>query len=142
MFTFKHFRRKDEANEVYLDKEGFPGWERVIHVYKGDLFLCQINTAQAFCCGFNTIEKLGNLCLLSSDEIPIFWEEVSSYLDSSGKGDYRTDFRVGELFCLHNGSFQDTSFYKESGGEVVHQYVSKSEPHHPTFIHKFTLCSS
>lgn len=79
MLNFKIFRRKDEVYHR-LYGEDHPGWEQTILVYKGTTLMCQINTAQAYCCGWNTLEKVSGLEWLSSEEIPIFWEEVSNYL--------------------------------------------------------------
>jgi len=141
MLTFKKFHRDDKAKKEYEREVDFYGWEQTIHVFKGDSFLCQINTAQAYCCGFNTMEKVSSLTLLSSEEISTFWKEVGVFLGAYG-GDYNTDFRVGELFCLHNSGFMESLFYKESKGEIVHSYRSKSEPNHLTYLYKFNLCSS
>lgn len=137
MLTFKIFRRKDEV--YYRLYEGdHPGWEQTILVYKGTALLCQINTAQAYCCGWNTLEKALGLWWLSSEEIPIFWKEVSNYLQEAGP----QDFPVGQLFLLHNETYQKSLFYKESKGELVYSYVSASEPGHLTCLYKFNLCSS
>lgn len=137
MLTFKLFRRKDEAYDL-LSKEDHPGWEQTILVYKGTTLMCQINTAQAYCCGWNTLEKVAGLQWLSSEEIPIFWQEVSNYLQEGGP----QEFPVSQLFLLHNESYQISRFYKESKGELVYSYVSASEPNHFTCLYKFNLCSS
>ena len=137
MLTFKLFRRKDEVYHL-LNREAHPGWEQTILVYKGATLLCQINTAQAYCGGWNTLEKVSGLEWLSSEEIPIFWKEVSYYLQEEAS----QDFPVSQLFLLHNETYQKSRFYKESKGELVYSYVSASEPAHLTCLYKFDLCSS
>lgn len=141
MLTFKLFRRKDEVYHI-SNREAHPGWEQTLLVYKGATLLCQINTAQAHCCGWNTMEKMSGLTFLTSEEIPLFWKEVKEYLNPVNWPTEQVDFPVGQLFCLHNEHFQKTAFYKESKGEVVYSYVSASQPGHKTYLYKFDLCSS
>lgn len=142
MLTFKLFRRDDSAKNLLKTSEGFAGWEQTILVYKGGVLLCQINTAQAYCCGWNTMEKLSGLLFLTSGEIALFWKEVKEYLCPENWTKRPVGFPVGQLFCLHNEHFQKTAFYKESKGEVVYSYISASEPGHKTYLYKFDLCSS
>lgn len=137
MLTFKQFRRQGDSENL-LEKQGvYHGWEQTILVYKDDDFLCQINTAQAFCCGWNTLEKV-RCWSFNEQETKTFWDEVNYYLNER-RG---TDFRVGELFHLNNGYITSTSFFKHSEVEIAHSYRSKSEPNYPTFLFKFKVCSS
>lgn len=142
MLTFNVYRRDDLATQRLEETEGFAGWEQTVHVYKGDLLLCQINTAQAYCCGWNTMEKLSGLLFLTSGEIALFWKELKEYLWPENWYKREVDFPVGQLFYLHNESFQKTAFYKESKGEVVYSYISASEPGHKIYLYKFDLCFS
>lgn len=142
MLTFNVYRRDDLAIQRLKEREGFAGWEQTVHVYKGDMLLCQINTAQAHCCGWNTMEKMSALAYLDVNEIALFWKEVKEYLAPENWIKRQVDFPVGQLFCLHNEHFQKTAFYKESKGEVVYSYISASEPDHNTYLYKFDLCSS
>lgn len=142
MLTFNVFRRDDSAIQHLKEKKDFAGWEQTVHVYKEDVLLCQINTAQAHCCGWNTIEKTSGLTYLDGNEIALFWKEVKGCLGPVNWTNRPVDFPVGQLFCLHNESFQKTDFYKESKGEVVYSYISASEPGHKTYLYKFDLCSS
>lgn len=142
MLTFSIYRRDDLAIQRLKEAEGFAGWEQTVHVYKGDMLLCQINTAQAHCCGWNTMEKTSALAYLDGNEIALFWKEVKEWLIPVNWMNRKVDFPVGQLFCLHNEHFQKTAFYKESKGEVVYSYISASEPGHKTYLYKFDLCSS
>lgn len=142
MLTFNVYRRDDSAIQRLKEREDFAGWEQTVHVYKGDMLLCQINTAQAHCCGWNTMEKMAGLIFLTSEEIPLFWKEVKECLCPINWTKRSVVFPVGQLFCLHNESFQKTAFYEESKGEVVYSYISASEPGHKTYLYKFDLCSS
>lgn len=138
MLTFNIYQRNSESEKVLNNNNGiFPGWEETIHVFRNGVFLCQINTAQAHCCGYNTLEKV-RCWGLNKEETETFWEEVSYFFNKK-----RTScFRVGELFHVNTESVQKTSFFLHSSVEPVYKYRSASEPRHDTFLFKFQLCSS
>lgn len=137
MLTFNKFRRKGDS-EAFLEKQDiYHGWEETILVYKDDVFLCQINTAQAYCCGWNTLEKV-RCWYFNEEETKTFWKEVNDYLNKI----HATDFKVGELFHLNTEFVASAPFFKYSEVETVHSYRSKSEPHHSTILFKFKICSS
>lgn len=143
MFTFEDTRLPVPAAQI----GHYAGWEVQIHVFYIDpdrgidkSLVARINTAQAYCCGFNTIEYLSRFRYAQfAPEAENFWKAVKAYF-MRPDGSYPGSFPVSQLFHLNNTDFEKSEIFKKGNGKRVYSYQSASEPHHLTHLYQFDLC--